>query len=213
MGSFTRGWPSPQRKGTHDRTSAKDARRSPRTQLRPADPEDVRRQGRQVCPPLRQIAGPAGARGCAPLPGALGRQGRLVVLVQPGGLRAALLLPHDAGQGLGGQAHPVRQEAAQAAGSSQPPGGHAAVREDHQHEASRDTDARVLSGALVFQGRLAHLADPDSFADHLRRTYASNWVIYSKPPFGGVGQHACDLDPAPARTASTCSIAIFVFVR
>ena len=43
-------------------------------------------------------------------------------------------------------------------------------------------------GDLVFQGRLADLADPDAFAGHLRRTYANNWVIYSKPPFGGVKQ-------------------------
>ena len=43
-------------------------------------------------------------------------------------------------------------------------------------------------GDLVFQGRLAHLADPDDFANHLRRTYANNWVVYSKPPFGGVKQ-------------------------
>jgi hypothetical protein len=43
-------------------------------------------------------------------------------------------------------------------------------------------------GELSFHGRLAHLADPKDFAAHLRRTYANNWVVYSKPPFGGVQQ-------------------------
>ena len=43
-------------------------------------------------------------------------------------------------------------------------------------------------GELSFQGRLAHLADPKDFAEHLQRTYANNWVVYSKPPFGGVKQ-------------------------
>ena len=43
-------------------------------------------------------------------------------------------------------------------------------------------------GELSFQGRLAHLADLEEFDQHLRRTYANNWVVYAKPPFGGVRQ-------------------------
>lgn len=43
-------------------------------------------------------------------------------------------------------------------------------------------------GELSFHDRLAHLADPKDFAEHLQRTYANNWVVYTKPPFGGVKQ-------------------------
>jgi len=43
-------------------------------------------------------------------------------------------------------------------------------------------------GDLFFQGSLAHLNDPEDFAEQLRRTYANNWVVYSKRPFGGVNQ-------------------------
>jgi len=50
------------------------------------------------------------------------------------------------------------------------------------------TRRAFVRGELSFQGRLAHLADPEGFAEHLRRTYANNWVVYSKPPFGGVKQ-------------------------
>lgn len=43
-------------------------------------------------------------------------------------------------------------------------------------------------GELVFQGRLAHLADAACFDKHLGCTYAHNWVVYAKTPFGGVKQ-------------------------
>lgn len=43
-------------------------------------------------------------------------------------------------------------------------------------------------GELRFQGQLEHLAAPESFARHLKSTYDHNWVVYSKPPFGGAGQ-------------------------
>jgi len=43
-------------------------------------------------------------------------------------------------------------------------------------------------GELRFQGELESLADPESFARHLKSTYAHPWVVYSKPPFGGAGQ-------------------------
>ncbi|MEO6593754.1 MAG: IS91 family transposase [Planctomycetota bacterium] len=50
------------------------------------------------------------------------------------------------------------------------------------------TRRAFASGELCFQGCLAHLADPKEFAKHLRRTYANNWVVYVKPPFGGAKQ-------------------------
>jgi hypothetical protein len=42
---------------------------------------------------------------------------------------------------------------------------------------------------LVFQGGLAQLADAECFKRHLAGTYAHNWVVYAKTPFGGV-KHA-----------------------
>ena len=43
-------------------------------------------------------------------------------------------------------------------------------------------------GKLIFPGRLAALAEPDSFAAWLRPLYAKDWVVYAKPPFGGPAQ-------------------------
>jgi hypothetical protein len=43
-------------------------------------------------------------------------------------------------------------------------------------------------GEMRLQGGLAHLGDPERFAEHLRRTYAHNWVVHTNPPFGGVHQ-------------------------
>jgi hypothetical protein len=43
-------------------------------------------------------------------------------------------------------------------------------------------------GELSFQGPLACLEDPDAFASRLKATYATDWVVYAKPPFGGPTQ-------------------------
>ena len=43
-------------------------------------------------------------------------------------------------------------------------------------------------GGLSFQGKLAHLEDPDRFLAYLKRTYACDWCVYAKPPFGGPNQ-------------------------
>lgn len=43
-------------------------------------------------------------------------------------------------------------------------------------------------GKLVFPSKLAELADPLFFAAWLRPLYAKDWVVYSKPPFGGPAQ-------------------------
>ncbi len=41
------------------------------------------------------------------------------------------------------------------------------------------------AGKLRFFGKLAKLADPDTFAAHLAPLRKTNWVVYAKPPFGG----------------------------
>jgi hypothetical protein len=41
---------------------------------------------------------------------------------------------------------------------------------------------------LRFPGRLAALAEPAAFARWLTPLYASDWVVYAKPPFGGPEQ-------------------------
>jgi hypothetical protein len=38
---------------------------------------------------------------------------------------------------------------------------------------------------IEFYGQLAHLAEPRAFASWLRRLFRQDWVVYSKPPFGG----------------------------
>jgi Putative transposase/Transposase zinc-binding domain len=43
-------------------------------------------------------------------------------------------------------------------------------------------------GQLHFAARLQALAEPKRFAAWLRRLYARDWVVYSKPPFGGPEQ-------------------------
>ena len=43
-------------------------------------------------------------------------------------------------------------------------------------------------GDLTFQGRLARLAEPDAFSDHLAPTYEIGWNVYAKEPFGGPAQ-------------------------
>lgn len=43
-------------------------------------------------------------------------------------------------------------------------------------------------GKLVFQGDLAELADDDAFNGYLTASCRENWVVYSKPPFGGPKQ-------------------------
>jgi hypothetical protein len=44
-------------------------------------------------------------------------------------------------------------------------------------------------GKLGFYGRLAHLQTPQAFAAWLRPLFRSDWVVYSKRPFGGA-EHA-----------------------
>ena len=41
------------------------------------------------------------------------------------------------------------------------------------------------AGKLKFFGKLSKLTDPDTFAAHLSPLRKTNWVVYSKPPFGG----------------------------
>jgi len=43
-------------------------------------------------------------------------------------------------------------------------------------------------GQLVFPGRLAGLAAPESWAKFLEPLAAKDWVVYSQPPFGGAAQ-------------------------
>lgn len=43
-------------------------------------------------------------------------------------------------------------------------------------------------GELSFQGKLDHLNDASMFASHLQATYATDWVVYAKRPFGGPTQ-------------------------
>jgi putative transposase/transposase-like zinc-binding protein len=40
-------------------------------------------------------------------------------------------------------------------------------------------------GRIDFHGRLAPLAEPRTFASWLRILFRQDWVVYSKPPFGG----------------------------
>jgi hypothetical protein len=44
-------------------------------------------------------------------------------------------------------------------------------------------------GKLGFYGRLAHLQTPQAFAAWLRPLFRSDWIVYSKRPFGGA-EHA-----------------------
>jgi hypothetical protein len=43
-------------------------------------------------------------------------------------------------------------------------------------------------GELAFHGKLQHLNDPDTFRSYLAATHKNDWVVYSKPPFGGPEQ-------------------------
>jgi Putative transposase/Transposase zinc-binding domain len=43
-------------------------------------------------------------------------------------------------------------------------------------------------GKLQFHGKLTRLKDPRAFADYLQRARKTDWVVYSKPPFGGPAQ-------------------------
>jgi hypothetical protein len=45
--------------------------------------------------------------------------------------------------------------------------------------------AAFREGKLEFHAHLASLAEPRSFAAWLRCLYRHDWVVYSKPPFGG----------------------------
>ncbi len=48
--------------------------------------------------------------------------------------------------------------------------------------------AAFREGQLEFHGHLPSLAEPRSFAVWLRCLYRHDWVVYSKPPFGGPEQ-------------------------
>jgi len=50
------------------------------------------------------------------------------------------------------------------------------------------TRKAFAKGRLTFQGCLAPLQDPEAFAAHLAPAYATDWVVYAKPPFGGPAQ-------------------------
>jgi hypothetical protein len=45
--------------------------------------------------------------------------------------------------------------------------------------------AAFRDATLEFHGQLAPLSDPQTFASWLRVLFRENWVVYSKPPFGG----------------------------
>jgi hypothetical protein len=49
-------------------------------------------------------------------------------------------------------------------------------------------NAAYLSGELNFAGTCANLADSTAFAQLKDRLYRQEWVVYSKPPFGGPNQ-------------------------
>ncbi|EJT01344.1 putative transposase (plasmid) [Rhizobium sp. CCGE 510] len=43
-------------------------------------------------------------------------------------------------------------------------------------------------GELQFFNELTHLNDSNTFTSYLARTRSIEWVVYSRPPFGGPGQ-------------------------
>jgi hypothetical protein len=47
------------------------------------------------------------------------------------------------------------------------------------------TKRAFADGKLSFQGKLALLGDPRTFAQHLEPCYGREWVVYCKKPFGG----------------------------
>jgi hypothetical protein len=49
-------------------------------------------------------------------------------------------------------------------------------------------EAAFDQGKLSFHGRLATLADPSEFLRRLAASARAEWVVYSKPPFGGPEQ-------------------------
>ena len=50
------------------------------------------------------------------------------------------------------------------------------------------TRRAFADGKLQLQGALAELEEADAFAAHLKKSYANNWVVYAKRPFGGPAQ-------------------------
>ena len=50
------------------------------------------------------------------------------------------------------------------------------------------TRRAFAKGELSFQGELAPLHDASAFASHLEPAYATDWVVYAKPPFGDTAQ-------------------------
>jgi len=50
------------------------------------------------------------------------------------------------------------------------------------------TRRAFAKGELQLQGDLARLEDGDQFAAYIKQCYDHDWVVYSKPPFGGPAQ-------------------------
>jgi hypothetical protein len=49
----------------------------------------------------------------------------------------------------------------------------------------RYLEQHYAAGTLSFHGQLQHRSDPRNFARHLAPLRRCEWVVYSKPPFGG----------------------------
>jgi hypothetical protein len=62
------------------------------------------------------------------------------------------------------------------------------------------------SGKLKFHGSLQPLADPQTFKTLVKTCWKIEWVVYSKPPFGGPDQVLDYLGP-PWRPNSAYSLA------
>lgn len=50
------------------------------------------------------------------------------------------------------------------------------------------TRRAFVKGKLTFQGGLSKLGDADAFESRVKASYATNWVVYAKRPFGGPEQ-------------------------
>lgn len=66
-----------------------------------------------------------------------------------------------------------------------------------------ELQAAFEADALGFFGALAELADPSAFARHLAQLRRIEWVVYTKPPFGGPRQVLAYLSRYTHRVAIT----------
>lgn len=64
----------------------------------------------------------------------------------------------------------------------------------------RHLEQAYASGKLQFHGNLQPLSEPQAFARYLAPLRQAEWVVYSKPPFGGP-ERVLDYGPlyAPCR--------------